>query len=309
MLKYKVKTSQLVSAAKAYLIERNRFNRLQLYFIFLRWIDLSIFDKKAEKLLNDILCLFVRLDKNSKNYYLLGDVKFALVEEDMIRHIVGMYIDIMIKDKYFDTPVTLEDHKKILFDYYQEDAYENEFVQVKKSDVVIDAGANMGVFSVLAAKKGAKVYAFEPQPYFNSILCKNISLNQFDETITPIRCGISDHKGQFPMSIDRGNLLSASITIERGNDSCMIDCISIDEWVEENNIERVDFIKVDIEGAERLLLKGARKTILKFKPKIAISSYHYPDDPEVLKEIINSFNCNYQISEAKKIIYAYCVAP
>ena len=111
------------------------------------------------------------------------------------------------------------------------------------------------------------------------------------------------------MSIDRDNLLSASITIERGNDSSMINCISIDEWVEENHIERVDFIKVDIEGAERLLLKGARKTILKFKPKIAISSYHYPDDPEVLKRIINSFNCNYQITEAKKIIYAHCVAP
>ena len=304
MVKYKIKTSQLISVAYVFIKESNRLNLLQLFFVFLRWINLDLLDKIAEKLLEDILCLFSHLDKKAQSNYLLGNIKLRAVEKRMILHVVGMYIDIMIKDKHFDTPVKAEEHKKILFHYYQEDAYENEDAQVNKSDIVIDAGANMGIFSLLAATKGAIVYAFEPQPYFYSILCENISLNNFNDIITPICCGISDHKGQFVMSIDRDNLLSASITINRGSDSCEINCTSIDQWVEENNIQRVDFIKVDIEGAERLLLLGARKTIQRWKPKLAISSYHYPDDPVVLKKIIDSFHCNYRISETRKIIYA-----
>ena len=304
MIKYKIKTSQLFSVAYAFIKDSNRLNLLQLVFVLLRWINVSCLDKISERVLDDILCLFSHLNKKSQNYYLLGDIKLTVVEKNMIRHVVGMYIDIMIKDKFFYTPVRAEDHKRILFHYYQEDAYENEHVRVNKSDIVIDAGANMGVFSLLAAKKGAKVFSFEPQPFFYSILCKNISINNFDNAIIPIPYGISDHKGQFLMHIDRENLLSASISINRGSDSRIINCTSIDQWVEENDIKHINFIKVDIEGAERLLLLGARNTILKWKPKLAISSYHYPDDPIVLKEIICSFNCNYKIFETRKIIYA-----
>lgn len=304
MVKYRVHTSQLVSMILTYTRERSLFNYLQLMFIFYRWLNFKVLDKKSEKILEEVLCLFSRLNKNSQNYYLLGEIKLCIVEPKMILHLVGMYIDIMIKDKYYDTPVKAEDHKKILFHYYQEGPYENESVQINKGDIVIDAGANMGIFSLLAAKKGAKVYSFEPQPYFYSILCKNIALNYLNNKIEPLCYAISDRRGEFTMYVDKENLLSASIIIERGKDSCNVHCISIDQWVEDDNIPRIDFIKVDIEGAERLLLSGARKSIIKWKPKLAISSYHYTDDPLVIKEIIRSFDCGYKIIETKKIIFA-----
>lgn len=304
MIKYKINTSQLISVILAYTKERCRLNYLQLTFVFYRWLNFKVLDKKSEKTLEEILCLFSCLNKKSQNYYLLGDIKLCIVEPKMLLHLVGMYIDIMVKDEFYDTPVKNEDHKKILFHYYQEGPYENKYVQVNKGDVVIDAGANIGIFSLLAAKKGAKVYSFEPQSYFFSLLCDNISLNHLNDDIVPLCYGISDYKGRFTMHIDRENLLSASIIIKRGEDSCNVNCVSIDQWVEDNNIPRIDFIKVDIEGAERLLLIGARKSIIKWKPKLAISSYHYPDDPLIIKEIIYSFGCNYKIIETKKIIFA-----
>lgn len=304
MIKYKVNTSQLVSTIIAYSKERTKFNYLQLKFIFYRWLNFDILDKRSEKLLEEILCLFSHLNKDSHEYYILGKIKLCTVESKMILHLVGMYIDIMIKDKYYDTPVIAEEHKKILFHYYQEGPYEDESTQIKEGDIVIDAGANMGIFSLLAAQKGAMVYSFEPQPYFFSTLCRNIALNHLKDKIKPFRCAISDCNGEFTMSIDKENLLSASIVIKRGKDSCNVRGISIDQWVADCNIPRIDFIKVDIEGAERLLLNGARKSIIKWKPRLAISSYHCIDDPLVIKEIIRSLNCGYKIIETKKIIFA-----
>ena len=70
---------------------------------------------------------------------------------------------------------------------------------------------------------------------------------------------------------------------------------TIDKFVEENNIEKIDYIKMDVEGAERNILEGAIKTIRKFKPSLAIAIYHggklFMEDfyniPIFIKNIIN----------------------
>ena len=79
----------------------------------------------------------------------------------------------------------------------------------------------------------------------------------------------------------------------------------MDNYVENNNIEKIDFIKADIEGSERYLLKGAEKTIKKFSPKLAIRTYHLPDDKEVLFNIVKDFNPKYNIVLHKKTLYAW----
>ncbi|HQB50890.1 MAG TPA: FkbM family methyltransferase [bacterium] len=65
-------------------------------------------------------------------------------------------------------------------------------------------------------------------------------------------------------------------------------------------------MKADIEGAERLMLKGAEQTIRRFKPSIAIRIYHLPDDPEVIEAMLKEFVPEYKIEKfGRKTLYAY----
>lgn len=79
-----------------------------------------------------------------------------------------------------------------------------------------------------------------------------------------------------------------------------IEITKIDQFVEENNLESVDFIKLDIEGFERYMLAGATKTLKKFAPRLAICIYHYSYDPEVLEKIILGKNSACTIIQKRK---------
>lgn len=79
----------------------------------------------------------------------------------------------------------------------------------------------------------------------------------------------------------------------------------MDEFVKTNRIDKVDFIKADIEGMERNLLKGTELTIKMFKPKIAICIYHRLDDPQILKSIINKFVPDYKFIKTSAKLYAW----
>ena len=92
------------------------------------------------------------------------------------------------------------------------------------------------------------------------------------------------------------------------NETEEIKCISIDSWVEANNIKKIDFIKADIEGAERDLLKGAMQTLKKFGPKLAICIYHFPDDPFIIPSLIKKANPAYIILKTSHKVFAYIPA-
>lgn len=68
---------------------------------------------------------------------------------------------------------------------------------------------------------------------------------------------------------------------------------------------RVDFIKADIEGAERYMLMGAKETLAKFAPKLALCTYHLKDDPQVMEKLILEANPNYIIEHRWQKLYAY----
>ncbi len=189
-----------------------------------------------------------------------------------------------------------------------EGSYETDKVNVQKDDIVIDAGANMGLFSIYATIYGAKkIYAFEPQKVSIEILQKNILANKCEEKVKIEPYGLSDKSGKFSLSHSTDGHSSSSIVMEKNqqNDTEEIECYSLDSWVEKNNIKKIDFIKADIEGAERLMLKGAIKVLREFGPKLAICIYHLPDDPEVITDIILSANPNYIISKTTHKVFAY----
>lgn len=144
---------------------------------------------------------------------------------------------------------------------------------VEEGDIVIDGGAYTGnscyYFSKLASSSG-KVYGFEASPSTFEKLKYNVE--GVLANVVPVAYGLSDNEGT---AFITGDSFGAQVTSE-GN--IEIKLTSIDRFVENENLPRVDFIKMDVEGSESAALCGAIETITKFHPKMAICLYHKPND-------------------------------
>lgn len=184
-------------------------------------------------------------------------------------------------------------------------------VTVGPGDVVLDAGAWIGDFSAWAARKGAMVYAFEPGKSSFNYLKQTCALNR-PHTILPFRLGLSDRIQSAQLCSVPGNSGGAQIRDEahgftNGSPELAEEIVTttIDAFVREQGLERVDFIKADIEGAERQMLLGATETLRQFAPKLVLCTYHFPDDPDVLEELILRANPGYRIVHLRHKLFAW----
>lgn len=175
-------------------------------------------------------------------------------------------------------------------------------LNLHSADVVLDLGANAGTFSVYAASKGCICYAFEPMP---ELLCV---LQQQAETaeIIPVPYAVGDKIGSATLHLSTYGPGSNSL-LRRTNsyEDIVVDMITVDAFVQNNHLHSVDFIKADIEGAERLMLMGAQKTLAEFAPKLSLCTYHCSDDKEVLTNLILQANPHYRIEYHWEKLYAY----
>jgi len=164
-------------------------------------------------------------------------------------------------------------------DFVYQIVYRNQYHidLIKENDIVVDAGANMGIFSIFVAVKHphATIYAFEPTPSTFTALKENV---KYYPNIKVFNCGLGEREKMASVitaSGSGGNYI--------GEGGTPIEIKTIDGL----NIP-VDFIKMDVEGYERNILKGAAETIKKYKPIIAMSAYHKPDDVTELPKLLNS---------------------
>jgi len=177
-------------------------------------------------------------------------------------------------------------------------------VIVERGDVVIDAGANIGMFSAVAAALGGSVYAFEPLDYVRERFLELTAKLNKDIKIVPM--ALSNQSGIQKMKIDLRNIDGSSlIKLPKYYKEVDIYSISLDEWVKLNGIKKINFIKADIEGAERLMLEGASFILKEYAPKLSLCIYHFDDDKKILKEIILKANPKYKIFYNWKKLYAY----
>ncbi|WP_158764407.1 FkbM family methyltransferase [Terricaulis silvestris] len=132
----------------------------------------------------------------------------------------------------------------------------------------IDIGANIGVYAMLALDAvgpSGQIHCFEIDPRPLSALRKSIS--SFDLlNIAVHECAVSDVDGvlTFVPAAEHGhNRIDPA-----GRTGRSIRSIRIDTWAEERSLDRVDVIKIDVEGAEKSVIEGARGTIAKFRPLV-----------------------------------------
>ncbi len=184
-----------------------------------------------------------------------------------------------------------------------EGAYEYEAVKINKNDIVFDCGANIGSFTSLALSKGSEVHAFEPIPDTYSLLEYHLR-NHYGPRLHLNKLGLSNKKGVIDYYLF-GPASGANGYMFQSNDRIKCNTTTIDLYVKENAVPRVDFIKADIEGAEKDMLLGAAETIKRFNPKISICTYHFPNDAQEIEMIIKSINNKYNIIHKWSKCYAY----
>lgn len=185
--------------------------------------------------------------------------------------------------------------------YCYSNPYEEIDITVKAGETVIDAGAWIGPFSAYAAHVGAHVFAFEPSQENREFLKVTAQLNS-NITIIPYALYDSRTKLSFSENNVGSKVVDVSTLASAENE---IQVITLDEFVKDNNISRIDFIKSDIEGAERNLLRGATYVLKNHAPKLSICTYHHKEDPELLASIILAANPRYKIMQRKMKLFAW----
>lgn len=137
--------------------------------------------------------------------------------------------------------------------------YENHYRIPKQLRIVIDIGANIGTFSLLAARAGAEVYAFEPEQYNYEILCYNAEINGYQDKIHCIKAGVgTPGKTKLYVHPDNAGGTSAYFNIAKGLDVKkyqIVDFISIHEVFDKYNIKYCDLLKLDCEGSENEIIR------------------------------------------------------
>ena len=141
---------------------------------------------------------------------------------------------------------------------------------VKHGDTVVDVGANVGPLSFALAKRvvpDGRVYSFEPGSFLFRRLVNNINLNPgYEKVVKPYELGISAKKETRQWNEDSKNRGNAGFLFQQPNQQESTELTTLDDFVEEQSITSLHFIKIDVEGMEYEVIKGGLRTIEKHKP-------------------------------------------
>jgi FkbM family methyltransferase len=183
-----------------------------------------------------------------------------------------------------------KNHEKILY-----------LQKIKRNETVFDLGANVGyyttLFSLLVGGSG-KVHAFEPLRENFGELQNNTAHNSTNLILN--QTGIDMTNSIRTIFFDPNDLEKASIqeSTDEKKHSREIEVTSVDTYVRDNKITRVDFVKCDIEGHEMKALKGMKETLRNFHPKLSIEVTLPPDERTELVDFLSQSGYdNFQLIE------------
>lgn len=175
----------------------------------------------------------------------------------------------------------------LLLAEYATDVYSLRAQSFREGDVVMDIGANVGTFSRAAFQAGAsKVIAIEPSPLNVEALQRNFAEEIEAGRFVLVPKAVWNEPGEMTLNVYALSVLDSLVMEDRHEAEIKkrvpVELIPIDALVEELGLDRVDFIKMDIEGAERHALEGAAETLRRFRPHLAIATENLPDDVDAV---------------------------
>lgn len=192
-----------------------------------------------------------------------------------------------------DTPTVLE-----MADEQSEDIYGTERGMVRSGDVVVDVGANVGMFTRKALSRGAKlVVAVEPNPELVVCLRRNFEKEIAEGKVVVYPKGLWDRDAELMLTTNDAHASAAnSVAIPRGGKGPVVPLTTMDKMVEELQLMRIDMVKMDIEGAEPQALRGARNTLQKNRPRMAIATEHRESDVTEIPAIVGEMAPSAKVS-------------
>ncbi len=164
----------------------------------------------------------------------------------------------------------------------------------RPGDHIVDAGGCFGdtalAFAAAVGPTG-RVYTFDPMPKHCAIIQENLAMNpELANRVIVYPLGLSEHTraGTVPMTAQE--TINPGATVQ----DTSIPTTTLDELWGEGSVERVDFIKMDIEGSELAALKGAQEVLRAQRPRLAISLYHRPEDFFTIPLWLDNLGCDYR---------------
>lgn len=177
----------------------------------------------------------------------------------------------------------------------EQDPYELAALGRCRNAVVLDCGAHLGLYTRKALEAGARlVVAIDPGAKQMACIRRNFSAEIAAGRVVPSEKGLWDSEGRLVLHSNADTAVASLMFVGPG-DSSTVPVTTIDRMTAELKLPRVDLIKMDIEGAEQQALAGARDTLARFKPRLAIAGYHRPDDPQRIPLLVRAANPGYRM--------------
>lgn len=183
---------------------------------------------------------------------------------------------------------------------------------VEEGDIVIDIGANIGIYSLQAysVNSKGKIIAVEPDPYNIELLKENIRINEFDIEI--VDKAITDRSKNITMYRRRSDSGRSSIFRPEvtGESNFSVESLSLDGLIDELELKSVDLIKIDVEGAEDLIISGGKHTLEKRKIKIFMEIHSDRADVKFIEDSMTRYGFRKKIiAQEGKRVFALFLKP
>jgi len=181
-------------------------------------------------------------------------------------------------------------HRSFIYGTWEPEVVHVLLQNVSPGMVALDIGAHGGYFTLLLSKlvgPSGRVIAFEPLPANVRVLEENLRLNDA-KNVQAVGKAMGEHSGEFELSVpaEDSTLVAGELSAEEKG-TMRVACDSLDDFFEKAG-SRVDFIKMDVEGAESGILRGAGKTIKRDKPTMLVELHdidRYKDEHPALKQL------------------------
>ena len=150
--------------------------------------------------------------------------------------------------------------------------------RVKPGWKVVDIGAHIGYYTLILSRlvgPTGRVFCFEPVPINFRFLCENICLNNC-ANVEPVNRAVTDTHQQIAFEMPEDDPLPGTVSFLESNvrGNLTVEAVSLDEFFH-SGPERIDFLKMDVEGAEDKVLEGARGLIARDHPNILVEVHHF----------------------------------